>query len=398
MKRITKYIAIAVIMMITACQEMIHSPLEEVSSTPGQPTVTKIENINGGAKVTYSIPNDPTILYVVAAFDTGNGEKREIKSSVYKNYIELEGFGDTNPYQIKLYSVNKAEVRSSPAEFTINPLNPPIDEVFKTLVVNRDFGGLNAKFSNEKEKGIVFYTLYKDEEGNWVQYDRLFTSAKFRDYSVRGLLPNPTDFAFFFRDEWGNHSDTLKTNITPLYEEMLEKKLWKAYPLPSDNYTVQGSWGPISNIWDGDYVRLSKLYYQATAGASMPNWFTIDLGKKSKFSRMVVFQAPTERPSYAYNYGTPRTYEVWGSNSPNPDGSFDGWTLLIHCESVKPSGSPVGERTPEDSAYALAGENYNFPTETEAYRYIRFKTIRSWTGAQNLMLTQLDLYGQPMDQ
>lgn len=389
------YMLIAV--LFCGCQELQHAPLEDISGNPPKPTVTKVENLNGGAKISFSIPNDPSILYVSAVFQSKKGTDREIKSSVFKNYIELAGFGDTAQYQVKLYTVNKSEVKSEPASVTIKPLTPPVDHVFKSLDIKEDFGGINAKFSNEEQKGIVFYTMYKDEEGKWVQYDRLFSSAKWRDYSVRGLLPNPTDFAFYFKDEWGNYSDTLFKNITPLYEEMLQKKLWKAFPLPTDTYTVQGSWGPISNIWDGDYVKLAKLYYQATSGASMPNWFTIDLGKKSKFSRLVVFQAPTERPAYAYNYGTPRTYEIWGSNNPSPNGSYDGWDLILQCESIKPSGSPVGERTPEDSAYALAGENYNFAPETGAYRYIRFKTIRSWTGAQNLMLTQIDLFGQPME-
>ena len=112
---------------------------------------------------------------------------------------------------------------------------------------------------------------------------------------------------------------------------------------------------------------------------------------------MVVFQAPTERPAYAYNYGTPRTYEIWGSNNPSPNGSYDGWDLILQCESIKPSGSPVGERTPEDIAYALDGENYNFAHVTGAYRYIRFKTISSFKVAQKLMLTQFDLFGQPME-
>lgn len=395
MKKINYFFTFLSILFVIGCDELQHDPLEDVTTVPERPNVTNIENFNGGARIRYSIPNDPSILYVSAVFKSHEGKEREQKASIYKNYIDLEGFGDTSEYEVKLYTVNKAETRSEATNLTIKPLTPPIQHVFNSLEIIEDFGGINAKFANEEEKGFIFFTLYKNEEGEWQNYDRLFTSAKFRDYSVRGLPPDPTDFAFCFRDEWGNTSDTLFKNLVPLYEEMLDKKLWEAYPLSSDTYTVQGGWGPISNIWDGDYVSLANLYYQATSGAQMPNWFTIDLGKKSKFSRMVVFQVPTERPTYAYNYGTPRNYEVWGSNDPTDD--WDSWTLLIECESIKPSGSPVGERTPEDSAYALAGENYNFAPETEAYRYIRFKTLRSWTGAQNLMLTQLDLYGQTVE-
>jgi len=385
---------IVCLMTFVGCQTMQHEPLEDVDSVPPTPVVTDVKNYAGGARVTYSIPEDETVLYVKAIFESQRGQIREVKSSVYKNHIDLDGFGDTNEYTIKLVAVNRSEIESEPTEFKIHPLTPPLHDVFETLEVSEDFGGVNTKFTNELQKNFIFYTLYKNEEGEWTNYDRLFTSAKLRDYSIRGLLPQPTEFGFYFRDEWGNISDTLVKNITPLYEEMLDKKLFKAYPLPSDSYAWQGAWGPVSNLWDGDYVSLANLFYQQTSGAKVPNWITIDLGQRAKFSRLVVFQSATERPSYAYNYGTPRNFEIWGSNNPTDD--WASWTLLLECESIKPSGSPVGVRTPEDQAYALEGENYNFPLETDTYRYIRFKMNRSWTGAANLMLAQLDFYGQPI--
>jgi hypothetical protein len=392
MKRINLYFAILTVLFL-ACQEMEHAPLENITSVPPTPVVTEVTNFAGGARINFSIPDDPSILYVSAIFEPRKGERREVKSSIYKNYVEIEGFGDTEEYTIQLYAINKGEIRSEPTECRVNPLTPPITETFETLEVKEDFGGVNTRFLNDKQKNLVFYTLYKDEEGTWVNYDRLFTAAKSRDYSVRGLLPEPTEFGFYFRDEWGNLSDTLVKNITPLYEEMLDKKLFKAYPLPSDTYEWQANWGPVSNLWDGDYANHDNLFYQATTGAKVPNWITIDLGQQAKLSRLVVFQSAASRPSYAYNYGTPRNYEIWGSNSPTDD--WDSWTLLMECESIKPSGSPVGQRTKEDEAYALEGENYNFPLDAVPYRYIRFKMLRSWTGAANLMLAQLDFYGQP---
>src|SRR3546814_4699641 len=44
----------------------------------------------------------------------------------------------------------------------------------------------------------------------------------------------------------------------------------------------------------------------------------------------------------------PRRWEVWGSNEPAEDGSYEGWFKLADCESYKPSGAPVGELTAED--------------------------------------------------
>lgn len=393
MKKVNFILIIGLILFL-GCERLEHGPLEDVSSVPLTPVVTDVMNYPGGARVTYSIPDDRTVLYIKAVFESHKGQEREVKASVYNNYIDLDGFGDTNEYTVKLYAVNRSEIASEATEVKIQPLTPPIHDIFESLEVSEDFGGVNTKFTNELQKDFIFYTLYKTEDGEWDNYDRLFTAAKSRDYSVRGLPPEPTDFGFYFRDEWGNSSDTLFQTMTPLYEEMLDKSLFAAYPLPSDTYEWQGNWGPVSNLWDGDYVRSANLFYQQTAGAVVPNWITIDLGQTAKFSRLVVFQAATDRGVYAYGYGTPRFFEIWGSNSPTDD--WDSWTLLMECESIKPSGSPLGERTLEDQAYALEGENYDFPLEADTYRYIRFKMNRSWTGAANLMLAQLDFYGQPL--
>lgn len=394
MKKLLVYFA-CIALLFSSCESLEHTPASGDLAAPSRPVVTDIESINGGAKITYSIPNDPNILYISAIFESHEGVQREVKASVFNGVIKLEGFGDVSEYLVKLYSVSRAEVKSEPVDIVIQPLEPPIQRTFESLQVGTDFGGVNTRFSNEEEKGFVFYTLIKNEDGKWEGYDRLFTSSKSRNYSVRGFPSEPIDFAFYFRDEWGNISDTLFTNLTPLYEEELDKDLWSRYPLPSDTYTRQGSWTWIEGIWDRDYVTSNRVHYQQTAGAKMPNWQTIDLGKKSYFSRLVVFQHPSAARTYAYNYGTPRLYEVYGSN--NPEDSWDSWTLLMECESIKPSGSPIGQRTAEDSAYAAAGENFDFPSGTEAYRYLRFKWIESWTGAQNLMLMEIDLFGQPVE-
>src|SRR5690606_37331026 len=110
------------------------------------PAVFDVLYYPGVAKVTYSILNDETLLYVKAIFESHQGVEREVKSSIYKNYIELDGFGDTNEYQVKLYAVNRSEVSSEPTSFTIRPLTPPIHTVFETLEVSEDFGGVNTKF------------------------------------------------------------------------------------------------------------------------------------------------------------------------------------------------------------------------------------------------------------
>src|SRR5690606_20959102 len=129
------------------CDEMKHTPLEDIGSVPSTPTVVDVLNYPGGAKVTYSIPNDETLLYVKAIFESHQGVEREVKSSIYKNYIELDGFRVTIEYHVKLYAVNISVVSSVRTSFTIRQLTRPIHTDFETLVVSEVFGVVNTKFS-----------------------------------------------------------------------------------------------------------------------------------------------------------------------------------------------------------------------------------------------------------
>jgi hypothetical protein len=377
---------------IFSCQEMEHEPLLKSDKIPSKLSITAIENKNGGAKITYALPDDSDILYVLATFSTLNGEERVVKSSIYKNYVVLDGFADTHEYTVNLYTVNRFENRSEPVVGKINPLTPPIEDVFKSLKIIPDFGGVNAQFVNEPEAEYVFYTLYKNKDGEWVNYDRLYTKSKSRNYSVRGLPAEPTEFAFYFTDRWKNYSDTLTTKITPLYEEKLDKKLWKHLALDNDTYATAYPARTIITLWDGGYSA-TEYFLGAVTTKPLPMWFTVDLGKKAKFSRLVVDQFCVN--NYAYLLGNPKIFEIWGSNNPTIDGSWNNWTLLLQGESVKPSGSPVGVKTAEDNAYALAGESFSFPSQPVSYRYIRFKMVEAWTLYNSLLLAELTLYGQP---
>src|SRR5690606_14879527 len=82
-----------------------------------------------------------------------------------------------------------------------------------------------------------------------------------------------------------------------------------------------------------------------------PQWFTFDLGVTAKLSRLVLFKRLSN--AYLYNSGAVKRWTLYGSNNPNPDGSFDeSWIFLMDCNSYKPSGLPPGENTNEDLEYA----------------------------------------------
>jgi hypothetical protein len=68
----------------------------------------------------------------------------------------------------------------------------------------------------------------------------------------------------------------------------------------------------------------------------------------------------------------------------------------MSCESIKPSGLPLGIQSfdQEDKEYAMAGEEFLFPNEAPVSRYIRVKVLRNWSDSHFINFQQMWLFGQ----
>ena len=380
-------------LLFSACKKDEHGPLVTSGDTPSSPTNINTESLPGAVKISYTLPSQTGFLYVEASYTNAKGQNVITKSSLYKNFVVIEGFADSKPYDINLVSVTKSNKRSEPVSVSVTPLAPPVEEVFQTLEVRRDYGGINVQFTNAALAQYVLHTMIKDMDGNWKEIDRLYTSAPSRNYWVRGLDTLNYEFGLYFIDKWGNSSDTLQTTIKPIYEEKIQKN-WEHYPLPGDVYNSAYATNYIQRVWDD---RTENPYYYiglATATSVLPQQFTFDVTKSVRLSRIVVHQYGA---NYQYTMSNPKKYEIWGTNNrPAANGSYDGWTLLLTAESVKPSGT-VGGVTAEDRAYADAGEEFVFPEDTPPVRYIRFRTMETWGAVNALLLAELTLYGQKVN-
>jgi hypothetical protein len=173
--------------------------------------------------------------------------------------------------------------------------------------------------------------------------------------------------------------------LTPLFEALLDRTKMNGIVLPTD--APLGYGGNINGLFDGN---VNDGYYHTGDAARMPQWFTFDMGVTAKLSRLTWFM----RPGYFYSLHNPRVIEIWGSNSPNPDGSFDAsWTLLVSYTQVKPSGLPVGQLSSDDIAAANAGETVVFPLNAPKVRYIRFKTLKNWSDGTYVNFYELMMWG-----
>ncbi|WP_285009120.1 DUF5000 domain-containing lipoprotein [Pedobacter faecalis] len=165
-----------------------------------------------------------------------------------------------------------------------------------------------------------------------------------------------------------------------------DKALFAKRNLPTDIRSEYG-W-ELQYLWDKKTAENAGPGFH-TPGTSMPQWFTVDLGVKAKLDHFRVWQ----RTSALYDVGNLKQFELWGSNDPSSDGSFSSWTKLGTFNSFKPSGLPKGQVSDADRNFAAAGEKFTVEGLPE-YRYVRFKVLETWGGANYLHLMELSFFKQ----
>lgn len=173
----------------------------------------------------------------------------------------------------------------------------------------------------------------------------------------------------------------------PVVYPQLDKTKFKALNLPGDAGTAW-SW-LLPYLWDNSIAE-GKGYH--TPNLQFPLHFNVDMGVTARLHEFRWWQR--QGATNLYNGGNPKRFEIWGSNSPAADGSYTGWTKLLDCTSIKPSGSPLGKVTQQDIDYAAAGELFKFPEGIPAVRYIRIKVLEVWSPSPYAHMMEVTLWGE----
>ena len=224
---------------------------------------------------------------------------------------------------------------------------------------------------------------------NWVTVRTFYTAATVGDFAARGFEPKAQKFAMYIRDRWNNKSDTVIKTLTPKPEIEIPSDTYRKLVLPTDQTALAEAGYNIENLWNGLNDR--RLYASSNA-SSLPQWITIDLGKKVLLSRFKQYQ---EQYDHCYTGSGLKNFELYGSNSPNPDGSWASWTLLGEFTTVKPSNLPLGQKTNEDINYACnLGADFYFATQPEAVRYLRLKSLETYSSPGQVVIMELKFFGQ----
>ena len=404
--RVLLSLSLLLIIITMACKRDSLGPLFDDGTIPGPVKNVQVENIAGGAKISYTLPDSRNLLYVKADYELKN-IKWEVKSSFYQNFLVVEGYGDTLEHDVTLYSASRGGKLSEPVTVKIKPLTPPVTNVYRSLFVDSTFGGIYTKLKNIDRANIVVKVLLQDSVTKvWNNIDNYYTSLDSGQFATRGLPPVRRWFGVYVKDRWNNISDTLKVQKTPIYEEQLDKTRFadmrnKNYPIPQvaplppsglpivEAVDYSGSY-PLKNLWDDKVTSM----FHTKEKYDMPMWVPIDLGVKAILSRFKIWQRPGAT-SYSFNHGNPHKWEIWGSNDIT---KVNSWIKLGEYTMTKPSGLPVGINSNEDNDAVTEGQEFDLPIGVPAVRYIAWKHIDNWgaidgaTGFLHMM--EMTVWGQ----
>jgi hypothetical protein len=381
---------------IACSEDQGPQPLESNSNPPAEVTNVIIENLPGKAKLTYTLPSDDDLLYVVARYNLENGTPMEVKASYYSNSMLLEGFSGQSTSEVKIYAVNRSEAESKPIAVTVAPLKAPIFDVYDSLIAQPDFGGIRITADNPTKEDIGILVMQKNIQGDWVPIrNSIYTSVDEIKQSLRGFESIDQNFAIVVRDHWLNYTDTLEITIKPLFEQLMPKSAYVGVHLANDTKVI-GTY-PVSNLFDGQFLEWWGSYFTDRTVDVGNHLVTFDIGAKAKLSRLRIwnFSEPIGGQRMYYYLGAMKKFRIWGSNTLN-DGTLDSnWTLMGEYEIKKPSGLPYGQENNDDLLAARDGADYEVALDKPAVRYLRIECLENWIGGKFMAVSEVHVYGNP---
>ena len=389
---------VAAIAMLFGCEDAVEfrEPAGNDNTPPGVVTNVEVENLPGKAKITYTLPNSKNLLYVKAEYQLASGETAVAKSSYYLDSIVVEGFADTDPHEVLLYSVSRNEVASEPVSVTVNPLEAPMNQVFNTISITNAFGGYNLEAKNPARDDIAIMVMRRNDFNEFEvdNFRSVFTRTDSIVSKIRGLDTLEQEMAVFVRDNWGNTSDTLFTTIKPIYEAKLDPSLFRGFVLPGDAPQVTNG-ARLEYMWNGLLGWPNTSFTHQINGGDVPHMVTFDTGVLAKISR--VWIRPYPEGDRWYYLSTMKRFEIYGSEQPSLDGALDdSWVLLGSYEVVKPSGLPYGEDSAEDQATAAAGFSWEVDLNAPKVRYIRIRCLENFAGGTAQSINEIEVYGSTL--
>lgn len=387
-------------MLLYSCTEESIGQTPTDNIPPQNVTDVRVENIAGGALLTYKLPDDEDLLCIKAYFILNNGKTAEAKASVYADTLKLMGFGDTNERLVKVIAIDRSANESAPIEVRIKPLEAPIFKVQETLKVEAAFGGINVTWQNPTESNLVINVDVLNEKNEYVNLEKIYTNVKTGVGKIRGMEAEEFQLKYYISDRWDNATAKTDIALTPMYEVRVPIKTIE--PMQSHSTSVAWGW-TLNRMFDDN----TGTGFHTEEDGFWPHYFTFKMKLGAvKLSRVRIFQ----RDGYQYSHGNPKRFALYGRNDypaagnrvypndyptvpANPD--YANWIKIGEFESIKPSGMGAGINTNEDLEYAKKGEDFDVDVNTPAYQYYRVESLQSWSGMSLICFMEFQLWGSP---
>lgn len=351
---------------------------------------------------------DPSVTRAKLFWNTGL-DSMEVELSSFPTdtvKVYVEGLEEST-YTISVFTYDSKGNKSVPAEISGSAYGPSLAsslvdrEITKAGMVTSTLA--NFVFSKASSELVYSELRYLSTSGEYktIKIMPETTSLQIDDfdnsepYSFRSVFL-PKKGIDIIEKDWYTNEGTLPEDVIEL-----PKGPWTHLKLPTDTYSA---WGGLSDLfqvrklWDGNLRSDNNIWASPEVPKDM--WFTIDLGYSVSLRRMQMFHRSIE----VYSGDAIRHFQIWGSNDPNPDGSWDdSWTLLGDFEPYKPSGynadGTPGPVTAEDLDYWTNTNEFFFDPEVtpDAYkevRYIRVRLLDSFNSFANKTATAYYVFGE----
>ena len=394
---------LGVVTLLASCVEADVIMPHGSTNVPGKVTVTEVVNRSGMSVIYYKLPDDTNLQYVKAIYSPRPGVTSEVNASFFTDSLVLNGFKEAGSYPVELYSISYGGARSDAVWTVVDPETPPYQTAVAGLDLQPTFGGVYVGMDNPTQSNLVVTVSKLDEAGQWVDVQTNYTSQAKVSFSVRGQEAVPATFKVTVKDRWGSTCESGEYLLTPLYEALCDKSLFKELRLAGDTNEQHSVPGGIYSIWDNKWNNTNEDQdaFHTKPNSPIPQHVSFDMGAIYDLSRFVF------HPRHLFYNGHPHTFEIYGAVELNPDqdvelfdvdGNLDPyWYLLGSFESTRPSGYTVSSsqvaNTTEDLEVWATGQEFEFDFGTREARYIRFRTTTTWGNVTYVEIPEIDFYG-----
>lgn len=448
MKRVLYFSTIAII-FFTRCEELKEYGYPVDNIPPGIVTDINVENLPGGARITYTLPSDNDLLGVKAVyFNTRINMDSEVFSSAYRDTIELSGFHNIDKVTVKLITIDISKNESQPVEVQINPLPPPVEIIRSTLSVESTFGGVFVTWINEFQENIGIELSASDKTGDLKHNYTYFSNSVAGKYTFRGFDDSERRFKLNVVDRWGQYSIPLDTILKPLSEEYLsplgpmqelkwEKLgendgtcLFRGDANQAANHTHAGrTWvvafdgtvDPFAGFYvssGGNYLGLYTKKSEDMSVTVFPAYATFDFNDEYFLSRHKLWHWSGN----VLSDKAIKKYEIWATREIKPvdiskdimeslaywtgwaevggtDAWKEDWDLIAVMDAIPPSGAnSISLITEDDRTWARTNgfeTNVNTEFTSTPYRYFRIVFLESWSDPlKAYQVGEWEFYGQ----